>query len=99
MRKNPLGVATVLFVLACAGAYAQPYPSKPVRIITGSAPGGGADITARAIAQKLTESLGTQFIVDNRSGATGMIANQLVTRAPQGHRFGERGFSSTHPWR
>jgi tripartite-type tricarboxylate transporter receptor subunit TctC len=69
--------------LASAAAHAQPYPSKPVRIITGSAAGGGADTTARAIAQKLTESFGnTQFIVDNRSGATGMIANQLVSRAP-----------------
>jgi tripartite-type tricarboxylate transporter receptor subunit TctC len=78
-----LVVVACALALASAAAHAQPYPSKPVRIVTGSAAGGGADITARAIAQKLTESFGnTQFIVDNRSGATGMIANQLVSRAP-----------------
>jgi tripartite-type tricarboxylate transporter receptor subunit TctC len=74
-------VAMLLLALAGAGVQAQPYPSKPVRIVTGSAAGGGADLTARAIAQRLTESLGAQVIVDNRSGATGMIANQLVSRA------------------
>jgi tripartite-type tricarboxylate transporter receptor subunit TctC len=78
--------ALLLFALACAGAQAQSYPSKPVRIVTGSAAGGGADLTARAIAHRLTESLGVQMIVDNRSGATGMIANQLVSRAaPDGY--------------
>jgi tripartite-type tricarboxylate transporter receptor subunit TctC len=85
--------AAVLVALCCtvlltsAETHAQSYPAKPVRIVTGSAAGGGADITARAIAQKLTESFGnTQFIVDNRSGATGMIANQLVSRAaPDGY--------------
>ena len=86
LRRTHLGI---LLALCCAAtlaidkAQAQSYPAKPVRIITGSAPSGGADVTARAIAQKLTESFGTtQFIVDNRSGATGMIANQLVSRAP-----------------
>jgi tripartite-type tricarboxylate transporter receptor subunit TctC len=79
-------VALLLLAIVCAGAYAQSYPSKPVRIVTGSAAGGGADLTARAIAQRLTESLGVQMIVDNRSGATGMIANQLVSRAtPDGY--------------
>jgi tripartite-type tricarboxylate transporter receptor subunit TctC len=78
--------ATLLLALACAGAQAQPYPSKPVRVVTGSAAGGGADLTARAIAQRLTEALGAQVLVDNRSGATGMIANQLVSRAgPDGY--------------
>jgi len=54
--------------------------------MTGSAAGGGGDLTARAIAQKLSESLGQQVIVDNRPGATGMIANQLTARAaPDGY--------------
>ena len=86
LRKSHFGVLLALccvVTLAIDNTQAQSYPAKPVRIITGSAPSGGADVTARAIAQKLTESFGTaQFIVDNRSGATGMIANQLVSRAP-----------------
>lgn len=78
----------LLFLLALAplAAAAQQYPSKPVRLVTGSAPGGGADQTARAIAQRLTEALNVQVIVDARPGATGMIANQLVSRAaPDGY--------------
>jgi tripartite-type tricarboxylate transporter receptor subunit TctC len=86
LRKSHFGVLLALccvVTLTIDKTQAQSYPAKPVRIITGSAPSGGADVTARAIAQKLTESFGTtQFIVDNRSGATGMIANQLVSRAP-----------------
>ena len=79
-------VALLAFVLTCPDALAQAYPAKPVRIVTGSAPGGGADLTARAIAQRLTETLGTPIVVDNRSGATGMIANQLVSKAaPDGY--------------
>lgn len=73
-------------VLAAPAALAQSYPAKPVRILTGSAPGGGADLTSRAIAQRLTESLNVQVIVDPRPGATGMIANQMVSRAaPDGY--------------
>jgi tripartite-type tricarboxylate transporter receptor subunit TctC len=72
--------------LACSGAHGQAYPSKPVRIVTGSAAGGGADLTARAIAQRLTEAFNVQMVVDDRSGATGMIANQLVSKAaPDGY--------------
>ena len=79
-------VGLLLLAFACPGARAQAYPSKPVRIVTGSAPGGGADLTARSIAQRLTEALNVPMIVDDRSGATGMIANQLVSRAaPDGY--------------
>jgi tripartite-type tricarboxylate transporter receptor subunit TctC len=53
-----------------------------VRLVTGSAAGGGGDLTARAIAQKLSASLGQQVIVDDRPGATGMIANRFVVSAP-----------------
>jgi tripartite-type tricarboxylate transporter receptor subunit TctC len=58
------------------------YPSKPIRMIVGFAPGGGTDTTARAIAQKLTPVLGQQIVVDNRSGAAGNIATELVAHAP-----------------
>jgi len=49
------------------------YPTKPIRVIVGIAPGGSAELTARAIGQKLTESLGQTIVVDNRSGASAII--------------------------
>jgi tripartite-type tricarboxylate transporter receptor subunit TctC len=61
---------------------AQPYPSKPVRFIVPYPPGGGSDITARAIGVKLNEYLGQTFVIDNRPGATGLIGTLLTARAP-----------------
>src|SRR3954471_19820298 len=58
-----------------------PYPSKPVRFIVPSASGGGTDIIARAIAQKLSESFGRQFVVDNRPGAGQMIGLEAAAKA------------------
>ena len=80
--------------MACAscssgGVHAQgvaPYPAKTVRIIVGSTPGGGPDIMARAIAQKLGEAFAQTVIVDNRPGANGIIAAELAARAlPDGY--------------
>ncbi len=73
-----------------ASAAAQPvesdYPRKPIRIIIGFTPGGGPDITARYVAQKLTESWKQQVIVDNRPGAGGTVgANLVATANPDGH--------------
>jgi tripartite-type tricarboxylate transporter receptor subunit TctC len=77
-------VASV-FLPATASA-AEAWPTKPIRMIVGFAPGGGTDTTARPIAQKLGDALGQQVIVDNRPGAAGNIATEIVTRAnPDGY--------------
>jgi len=79
-----LGIATAL-VHAPAGAQ-DSYPSRPVRLIAAAAPGGGIDILARLVAQRLAESWKQQVLVDNRAGSGGLIATDLVVRAvPDGH--------------
>jgi tripartite-type tricarboxylate transporter receptor subunit TctC len=65
-----------------APANAQAYPTRPVRIIVGFAPGGAPDIAARLLAQWLSERLGQQFIIENRPGAGGNIATEAVVEAP-----------------
>ncbi len=64
-------------------SYAQSYPLKPIRLIVPNAPGGGTDTVARLIAEKLSPALGQQIIVENRGGAGGRIAAELVARAPK----------------
>lgn len=63
-------------------AVAQSFPAKPLRLVVGYPPGGGTDTTARVVGQKLADSLGQQVVVENRPGATGIIANQYVAKAP-----------------
>ena len=66
----------------CTAAFAQTYPSKPVRLVLGFPPGTNVDVLARPVAQRMTEMLGQPVVVDNRPGATGMIANEFVSKAP-----------------
>jgi tripartite-type tricarboxylate transporter receptor subunit TctC len=74
---------TGLIVLLLSSAVAaQPWPSKPVRIIAPFAPGGSADTLGRIVAQKLTESLKENFVVENRPGAGGVIGSEVVAKAP-----------------
>jgi tripartite-type tricarboxylate transporter receptor subunit TctC len=85
-RCNWMGAALLAGTLLAASASAQNYPSRPVRLLLPYAPGGGVDIVARAIAQKLSEQTGGSFIVENRPGGTGIVATELVARAaPDGH--------------
>lgn len=64
-------------------AHAQTYPVKPIRLIVPNAPGGGTDTVARLIAEKVAPALGQQIVVENRGGAGGRIAAELVARAPK----------------
>src|SRR5258708_2484446 len=80
--------AGAAFALALVAplAHAQPYPTKPVRLIIGYPPGGSADITARLMAQWLSERLAQPFIVEGRPGGGTNIATELVVRAqPDGY--------------
>jgi tripartite-type tricarboxylate transporter receptor subunit TctC len=75
----------LLAFCACAAA-AQTYPSKQVRIVVPFSPGGGTDVAARVLAQKLTERVGQTFFVDNRPGASGIIGTEMVSKsAPDGY--------------
>jgi tripartite-type tricarboxylate transporter receptor subunit TctC len=72
--------------IAATAAPAIGYPARPVRLIIGQAPGGGLDIISRALAQKLTETLGQSVVVDNRAGASGTIGSALAAKAtPDGY--------------
>ena len=87
-RRNFLHLAASAAALPVVSriAWAQTYPTRPVRIIAGFAPGGPADIIARLMGQFLSERLGQQFIVENRPGAGGNIAAEAAARAsPDGH--------------
>ena len=86
-----------LFGLAfAAAAGAQEYPVKPVRVIVPWAPGGGADIIARIVTAKLSETLHQQFLVENKAGATGTIGTDIVAKAtPDGYTL-VSGTNATH---
>src|SRR6266849_1617265 len=81
-QKVLVVTALVLSGLTCAARAQDDYPSRPLRIVVGFTPGGGPDITARHIAQRLGESLKQQVIVENRPGAGGTVAAGMVARAP-----------------
>jgi len=81
-----LAATAVALPTLSRGAWAQAYPSRPVRIIVGFPPGGVADLYARLIGQWLSERLGQPFIIENRSGAGSNLATEAVVRAPpDGH--------------
>ncbi|MGZ8267584.1 MAG: Bug family tripartite tricarboxylate transporter substrate binding protein [Burkholderiales bacterium] len=90
MRLSLIASIIVAGALGCAttAIEAQSYPSRPIRIIVGSAPGGGTDLIARVVGQKLGESVGQQVIVENRGGAGSTIGYDAGVRAaPDGYTF------------
>lgn len=81
-RFTRRGWLAAALALAAPFAHAEGYPDHPIRLLVGYAPGGGVDAIARILAQRLPAVLGQQVIVDNRSGASGMIAAEVVAKAP-----------------
>jgi tripartite-type tricarboxylate transporter receptor subunit TctC len=81
-RTLLFGLAGALACQTGAQAAADAYPAKPVRIMVGYGPGGTGDLTVRMVAQKLSEKLGQQFFVENRSGAGGIVASQTAQQSP-----------------
>jgi tripartite-type tricarboxylate transporter receptor subunit TctC len=84
LRRRFLQLAACAAALPAVSrtARAQAYPTRPVRIIVGLAPGGGTDIVARLIGQWLSERLGQSFVIENRPGAAGNVATEAVVNAP-----------------
>src|SRR5687768_14610987 len=79
------GIRTAVYFVAllhAAPALSQPYPSKPVRIVVPSIPGGGTDVAARALARHLTGKWAPQVVVDNRPNPAGNVAAEAVWKAP-----------------
>ena len=83
-RRAAVGFSMLCAVFAVLPmpAHAQAWPNKPIRLLVGFAPGGGTDIVARSLAQRMSEVLGQQIVVENRSGASGTIAADLVAKSP-----------------
>jgi tripartite-type tricarboxylate transporter receptor subunit TctC len=84
VKRGLLTLAALM--IGISGAFAQSYPNRPVKVILGYSPGGGIDIMARTLSQKLTQILGQPFIVENKPGAGGTLAAAFVTKAvPDGY--------------
>ena len=91
--------AASLLAFAQLGA-AQSYPDKPIQLIVGFPPGGGVDIVARQLADKLSEQLGQRVVVENKAGAAGNVAMEYVARAkPDGYTLlmGNLGMLTANP--
>ena len=84
MARAIRAVGTFIAGLLCAGgvAWSQAYPAKPVRVIIPFPPGGANDIMARIVFPKLSEQMGQQFIIENRSGAGGTVGSAVVAKSP-----------------
>ncbi len=92
--------AALGLVFSSTNVEAQSYPTRPLRLIIGSFPGGGIDFVGRVVAQKMTENLGQQVIVDNRGGANGIIGMEATAKATaDGHTFymGTAGHIGVNP--
>jgi tripartite-type tricarboxylate transporter receptor subunit TctC len=86
MKKCALVMSFALLGIVAECALAQPYPTRPIRLVVASSAGGASDILARMLGQKLAEELGQQVVIDNRGGASGVIGTDIVAKAmPDGY--------------
>src|SRR5215204_1819756 len=102
VNRRTAGQVLALAVLAAAGraAFADDYPTRPIRLVVPFAPGGGADAVARIVAQGVSQTIGQQVVVENR-GAAAIIGTEQVARAdPDGYTLvlGQSGPISTPPF-
>ncbi len=82
-RRACVAIGAAAIALAAASVAAQPaFPQKPVRLVVGFAPGGGSDLLTRAISTEMGEALGQPVVIDNKAGAAGLIANEIIAKAP-----------------
>ena len=82
LRRRQFLQGAAAFPVVSRRCWAQTYPARPVRILVGYSPGGVSDVLSRLIAQGLSERLGQQFLIENRSGAAGNVASALAVKAP-----------------
>ena len=82
MQLLPPIAITLMIIAGGQSALAQPFPSKPVRVIVAFPPGGGVDIVARTMSPRLSEFLGQQVVIDNRAGAAGIVGTDLAAKSP-----------------
>src|SRR5215210_991849 len=99
IARRALVVAAVMVLLIPGIACSQAYPSRPLRLIVPSAPGGSPDINARELANELTKQMGQQVVVENRPGASGILGYEALARAtPDGYTFAYiSNFIATNP--
>ena len=94
-RVNRVCIALLMCSGLCAGAIAQEWPAKPVRIVVPHAPGGVTDMLARIVADRLSSGLKQSFVVENRAGAGGLVGSDLVSKSPpDGHTLVASGMAS-----
>jgi tripartite-type tricarboxylate transporter receptor subunit TctC len=82
ITKAARTAVTIAFALAASAAAGQEYPVKPIRVLIGFSPGGGADLVTRTVSPAIAESIAQQLIIDNRPGANGIIAAELAAKSP-----------------
>src|SRR5258708_5760531 len=92
MAKRTAAVAALALACGVAGVHAQDYPARPITLVVPYSAGGGNDVMARIVAEKMSRSLGQQIVIENKGGAGGSIATRQVAKSPpDGYTLGLGG--------